>query len=61
MQICEVSPCLSQQLQATLKLGAGRYQLGTYVGSHKALIVIDGVEEECKLVRLRMAPVSAEP
>ena len=53
-----VSPCFCSNVAV---LGAGQYQLRRYVGSHKALIVIDGVEDECKLVRLFMAPVFEEP
>ena len=41
-------------------LGAGQYMLRMHVGHHKALIVIDGVEDECKLVRCAWAHVSAD-
>lgn len=58
MHLCVDSPCFRSDVAM---LSAGQYQLQRYVGNHKALIVIDGVEDECKLVRLRMAPVSAEP
>ena len=58
------APCFCSN--ATV-LGAGQYQLGRYVANHKALVVIDGVEEECKLVRctwgtcLRWAPALPQP